>query len=251
MFNHKSFFAPFARIISGIGVMAFGLAGLCPPVSAQGGFSIGLSSGVVADPGQMEVPVYFVLESPDSIAGVDMLLEFDPNLLAFNEINLETRFQQVSYDESQPGKLRMELRRHHPDSTYLGPLAPGTDTLGTILMDVTTQDLLMDLEAQVSFFEDPLTPFVDNRLVRSDSSFITSPELELSDGGILIRHPLYGDINDDGYPNTIADAIFFLNFLAGSQELTPRQRANSDMNRDGTQASMVDFMQLIQLIVEE
>jgi hypothetical protein len=58
-------------------------------------------------------------------------------------------------------------------------------------------------------------------------------------------------VNDDGYAYTIADAIFFFNFLAGSQKLTPRQRANSDSNKDGIQASISDVLHLLKVIAEE
>jgi len=223
---------------------------LCSFAFAQGDFSISLSSGVAADPGQ-EVEMYFVLNSPDSIAGVDMLLEFDPDLFTSSSVTFLTRFQYASYDNPVPGRLRIAIRRHHPDSTYIPPLLPGTDTLGFIWLDVISQDLLVDVVTPVSFFEDPGTPFADNRLVGTDSGFVTPPELRLTDGDILIRHPLYGDVNDDGYAYTIADVIFFSNFLAGSQKLTPRQRANSDVNKDGVQASMADFIQLIKVIAEE
>lgn len=243
MFRHKGYLT-----ILCLGIL--NLAGLCSLGFAQVDFSISLGSGVVTDPGG-QATLYFVLGSPDSIAGVDMLLEFDPYLLTYSWVELLPRFQHASYDHSVPGRLRVVVRRHHPDSTYLSPLPPGTDTLGFIWLNVTSQDLLLDLETTVSFFEDPGTPFVDNRLARSDGSFVTPPELRLTHGSVFIRHPLYGDVNDDGYAYTIADAIFFFNYLAGSQKLTPRQRANSDVNKDGVQASMTDFIQLIKVIAEE
>ncbi len=223
---------------------------LCSLGFAQGDFLFSLSSGVVADPGQT-VALYFVLDSPDSIAGVDVLLEFDPILLTCNSVELLPHFQYFSYDKSVPGRLRVVVRRHQEDSTYLPPLPPGNVVVGLIWFEVTSQDLLMDIETPVSFFEDPQTPFSDNRLERSDDSFVAPPELSFANGGVFIKHPLYGDINDDGYAYTIADAIFFLNFLAGGQQFTPRQRANSDVNKDGVQASMVDLVQLIQAIVED
>jgi hypothetical protein len=68
---------------------------------------------------------------------------------------------------------------------------------------------------------------------------------------ISIRHPLYGDVNGDGYANTVADAIFLANYLAGIQKLTSVQRANADVNRDGFQGGMTDFIELIRIIIEE
>jgi len=218
---------------------------------AQGDFSIYLSSGVPADPGQVGVPLYMILTSADTVVGIDMLVEFDFNLLACNSVQWLSHFQHVSYDKSVPGRVRIAGRGYNRDSTYPSPLNPATDTLGIIRLNVTSQDLMADIEVPVSFFEDVGTPFADNRLVRADGSFIIPPELVLADGGIFIRHPLYGDVNDDGYAHTIADVIFFFNFLAGSQKISSRQRANSDVNGDGVQASMADFIELLKVIVEE
>ncbi len=227
-----------------------GLGVLCSSALAQADFSVSLSSDVVADPGQ-KTALHLVLGSSDSVAGFDMLVEFDPLLLISCQPDFLTRFQYANYDNSVAGKLRITARRHHSDSTYLPPIPPGTDTLCLICLNITSQDLLADLQAPLIFSNDPATPFSDNRLVRSDSSFISPPELSLTDGSVFIRHPLYGDVNDDGYAYTIADAIFFFNFLVGNQKFTTRQRANSDVNRDGLQASMADFIQLIKAIAEE
>ncbi len=230
---------------------ALGLLAVCAPGSARGDFSISLGSPVEADAGQLGLQMHFVLTNSDSVAGVDVLIEFDPGMLSCSGVSFLTRFQHTTYDNSVPGKLRIVARRHHPDSSHLSPLGPGTDTLGIIWLKVTPQDLLSDLEVPVSFVEDAVTPFVDNRLVKSDSSFVTPPELELTEGSVLIRYPLHGDVNDDGYVFTIADAIFFFNYLSGTQGLSSRQKANSDINRDGVQASMTDFIRLITVIAEE
>lgn len=226
------------------------LGRICSVASAQGEYTISLGSGVTADPGQT-VAVGFAASAPDSVAGVDMFLEFDPALLAYRSYELLARFQYAGHDASQPGKLRLILRRHHPDSIYLPPLPPGTDTLALIWLKTSTQDLLADVESPVEFSEDLGTPEDDNRLVKSDSSYVTPPDLGWSHGSIVIRHAFYGDVNDDGYANTIADAIFFVNYLAGIQKLTSRQRANADVNGDGFQAGISDFIELIRLVVEE
>jgi hypothetical protein len=219
-------------------------------IFAQANYSLSLSQSVLADPGEDGVCLYLVLTSEDSVAGFDVLLEFNPELLTPSLMEPTCRFQLFFYDLSSPDKVRIIARRHVADSVTLSPLAPGVDTLGCILMSTTSQDLLLDVETPVEFLEDPETPYPDNRLITQDSSFIEEPELKLIHGSVLIRHPLYGDVNDDNHPNTIADAIFFLNFLAGRQGLTPRQKANSDVTRDGVQASMADFIHLVATLTE-
>jgi hypothetical protein len=241
-----------ARVSRSIACLAFiGVLAICVPASSRGEFSLSLDSPVEADPGQLGLRMHFVLTKSDSVAGMDMLMEFDPGMLNCSSVSFLTRFQHATYDNSLPGKLRIVARRHHPDSTHLSSLGPGTDTLGVIWLQVTSQDLLTDLTVPFDFFDDGATPFADNRLVKSDSSFVSPPELELVDGSVFIRYPLYGDVNDDGYVFTIADAIFLFNYLSGIQELSSRQRANSDINRDGVQAGMTDFIQLITVIAEE
>ena len=219
-------------------------------IRAQVDYSLSLSQSVLADPGEDGVCLYLVLTSADSVAGFDVLAEFNPELLTPTLVEPTCRFQLFFYDLSSPDKVRIIARRHVPDSVTLSPLATGVDTLGCILMSITSQDLLIDVETPVEFLEDTETSYPDNRLITPDSSYIEEPDLELTNGSVLIRYPLYGDVNDDGYPNTIADAIFFLNFLAGRQELTPRQKANSDVTRDGVQASMADFIHLVGIITE-
>jgi hypothetical protein len=224
--------------------------GLCDSY-ASGDHVLSLSYRVTADPGQTNVPLYLVVTSITPVAGVDAYLQFDREIIRFGGVEFLTRFQYARYDTTVPGKLKITLRRHHPDSTSLGPLAAGTDTLGVVRMKVTSADLLGDVETEMSFWENPLTPYWDNRLVNADSSFVEPPALILQNGSVFVRHPLYGDVNDDGYPNTIADVIFLVNSLMGSQSLTPRQRANSDVNRDGVQGSMTDFLELIRIVGEE
>jgi hypothetical protein len=217
---------------------------------AQVDYSLWISQSVLANPGEDEVCLYLVLAKLDSVAGFDVLVRFNPELLTVTGVEPTCRFQLFNYDLSPQGGVRIIARRHVSDSTYLSPLSPGRDTLGHISVKITSQDLLVDIETSVEFSEDPKTPYPDNRLITPDSSFIEEPDLELTDGSVFIRHPLYGDVNDDGYPYTIADAIFFLNFLAGRQGLTPRQKANSDVTRDGIQASMSDFINLVAIITE-
>ena len=217
---------------------------------AQGVSSVALERRVPADPGQT-VALGLAVSSPDSVAGLDLLFEFNPEVLTFSSFEALRRFQLVKTDNPQPGRLRLVLRRHHPDSTALRGLAPGTDTLGQIRLTATSRDLLTDVETPVGLVEDAGTAFDDCRLVRNDSSFVTPPDLHLENGSVVIRHPLYGDVNDDGFAATVADVIFLANYLAGIQQLTSRQRSNADVNRDGFQGTMADFSELVRIVVEE
>ena len=232
-------------------VGVFLLAGFPSLCHAQGGYTLSISRHKVADPGQTNLPVYLVLTSSSPIGGADIFLQYDRNFLTCSGVTWLTRFQYIICDTSISGKIRIILRRHRADSTSLGPLSSGIDTLGAVKMNVTSSDLLADTETPIGFWENPLTPQGDNRLVKSDSSFVVPPGLTKEEGSVLIRHPLYGDINDDGYPYTIADVIFLVNSLLGSQSLSSRQRANSDVNKDGVQGSMADFIELIKIVAEE
>ena len=225
--------------------------GLGSFIQAQDNYKLSVSYRVIADPGQTEVPVYLVLTTSTQLGGVDIFLQYDRSLMAASAVNWWMRFQYAVCETSLTGKIKMVLRRHRADSTYVTSLPAGTDTLGVIKMTIFTADLLADVETPVHFWENPITPDADNRLIKVDSTFVVPPALTLQEGSVIIRHPLYGDVNDDAYPYTIADVIFFVNYLVGSQNLTPRQRANSDVNQDGVQGSMADFIDLIKKVTED
>jgi hypothetical protein len=225
--------------------------GLGSSSRAQDNYELSLSYRVTADPGQTEVPVYLVLTTPTQLGGVDVFLQYDRSLMACSAVNWLMRFQYIVCDTSLTGKIRIGLRRHRADSTYITSIPAGTDTLGVVKMTVFTADLLTDVETTVRFWENPITPQEDNRLTKVDSTFVVPPALILREGSVVIRHPLYGDVNDDGYPSTIADVIFFVNYLVGSQSFTPRQRANSDVNQDGALGSMADFVDLIKKVTAD
>jgi hypothetical protein len=226
-------------------LQAFGARG-----QALAASSLALGKGVEASPGQT-VGLAIVVSYADSLAGLDLLVEFEPDILTFSWFQAQRRLQSVTVSTPQPGRLRLNLRRQHPDSTRLPALSPGIDTLGQIGLTATTQDLLTDVYSDVRLVEDAGTPYDDNRLVSKDGSFVVAPELQRDDGSVLIRHPLFGDVNDDGYAATVADIIFLANYLGGTQQLTPRQRSNADVNRDGLQAGMADFTELIRMVVEK
>ena len=112
---------------------------------AQGDYSLSLSRNVLANPGEDDVCLYLILAKLDSVAGFDVFVKFNPELLTVTGAEATCRFQLFNSDPSPQGGVRIIARRHVPDSIYLSPLSPGMDTLGYISVKITSQDLLVDI----------------------------------------------------------------------------------------------------------
>jgi len=66
--------------------------------------------------------------------------------------------------------------------------------------------------------------------------------------GVELDGP-YGDVNCDGIPYTIADAVFFMEYLKGADvELCDWSATASDINRDGHQWTIADLIMLVNIL---
>jgi hypothetical protein len=57
-----------------------------------------------------------------------------------------------------------------------------------------------------------------------------------------------GDINSNGYPFEIADAVLFINFLAGTETLSPQSLQQSDINFDDRPGSIADLTYFFRIV---
>jgi hypothetical protein len=113
---------------------------------------------------------------------------------------------------------------------------------------VTSRFIGFDYLTHITYFEDPFTPLPDNYVMFDNGDIMGGPYLELVDGDVMLLLPLYGDINLNGYPYEIADAVMFMQFFIGHGQFNRRQYANSDCNHDGAQATISDLVFLIRVL---
>ena len=68
------------------------------------------------------------------------------------------------------------------------------------------------------------------------------------DGTVSIGNYL-GDVNTDDEPNTIADAVYYINNLMGTQELNDFELDASDVNQDEIPATIADVVFMINIML--
>jgi len=76
--------------------------------------------------------------------------------------------------------------------------------------------------------------------------------LNLECGNIKVMNEhnvVYGDLNLNGYPNEVGDAVVYANYLTNPDpEWSLRQKFASDVNRDGYQITIADLIYMINII---
>lgn len=200
-----------------------------------------------AFPGQDDLLIPLRLNVSEPTVGINVTLVFDPSLIDPIIVAPNFFFQSFITDFPEPGTLTINALTDLPPPPEVPPIE-GDTIFAWILCQIIAQDPGYDVMTQMTFFEDPYTPYPDNNLLLENGSWITPPYLILTSGDILIFSPIYGDININGYAYEIGDAVTFMNYFMGLTEFNARQYANSDCNRDNIQATIADLVYLLLVI---
>lgn len=210
-------------------------------------YEINFGPLIEAIPGEPDLLIPIGISVSQPTIGVNLVLSYDPSLLTPTVVAPNMFFQSFEVDLSFLGRIYINLLTDLPPPPPIPPIE-GDTVFAWISCAVTSEDLGYDLLTHLTFYEDPNTPYPDNSLLLEDGTWIVQPNLSLIQGDILIIHPLYGDINLNGYTFEIGDAVTFLNYFMGYTEFNRRQYANSDCNRDGIQASIADLVYLLAVV---
>jgi hypothetical protein len=202
---------------------------------------------IEAIPGEqgLLIPMDILVTQP--VVGINILLIYDPTLITPDIIAPNIFFQSFDVDMSIPGRIKLNLLTNLPPPPVIPPLL-GDTTYAWISVTVTSEHIGYDLITHINFWEDPVTPYPDNNIWLEEGGWVVPPGLVLNQADILIINPIYGDININGYPYEIGDAITFMNYFMGEVEFNKRQYANSDCNQDGIQATISDLVFLLGVI---
>ena len=192
------------------------------------------------------VPIRLTNEEP--VEYIHLLITYDPGMIMPTVAAPAFFVQHFNYDLSVAGQIEIELECNLIPPPYIPPIPAGDTVIAFILIDVVAGDPGYDISTNLTFYEDPNTPFPDNLLLLETGYFIIPPQLILTDGTIYIYSPLYGDLNLNSLPYEIGDVITFINFLSGYIEFTAQQMANSDCNRDGVPATVSDLVYMLNVI---
>ncbi|MDH4223357.1 MAG: T9SS type A sorting domain-containing protein, partial [candidate division Zixibacteria bacterium] len=213
------------------------------------------------------VTVPIKLTNPDSVEGMKLLINYDPSALWLLEVNRSnTRISDWAYFESKVGipelgditiLAQVEKASYVEDSPkplVTPPMSPGSGVITNLIFKVMLDPYYYDLDL-ITDVKFKFTDSTDNTLNGStDEEFIGQNEIEYKDGYILIKMSdvVLGDINLNGIPFEVGDAVVFSNFLIDpiNNPLNLQQELNSDVNQDGICCSLADFLALLRQILE-
>jgi hypothetical protein len=222
------------------------IAGVGDPPTIVDDYEIMIGPQDDAIPGDPEFMVPINASFAEPIVRINLLMSFDPTVLTPILLAPNIFVQSFTYNLNTPGRIQMTLITDLPPPPDVPPIQ-GDTTVAWIMFRVYSCYIGYDYLTTIEYIEDPVTPFRDNYIVRDNDDIIMPPALSLTPGSVVIRMPLYGDINLNTYAYEIGDAVTFMNFFMGAP-FNRRQYANSDCNRDCVQASISDLVYLLAVI---
>jgi hypothetical protein len=198
--------------------------------------------------GQNNLMIPITITNLQPVEYIHISLSYDPSLLQAVAVAPAIFFQGVHFDLNTAGKMTIELDRDLVPPPFVPPIPVGETTVAYITMNVAVNNLGRDIGTPLLFLEDPNTPYPDNLFLLDNGYFIVPPMLTLTNGMIYIFEPLYGDVNINNDPFEVGDAVSLVNYFIGCINLSPRQKANSDCNRDNIQATIADLVYMLRII---
>jgi hypothetical protein len=224
---------------------------VAPPSS----FSISLGVDECILGGVADIPVN--LANPDPVAGMELLIRYDPTVLVFLEASRQsagTRDWEYFHYRDEPVGLYRQVKivgiADFPNQVRIPPLAPDSGTIAHLRFKVTNDPNFSGLLIPIEFYS---FDFSDNTLSTPQGRFIPQERASLSNGGALLYEgsTLIGDINQNGLAYEVGDAVKLAAYLSDRTDLTPQQKINADINQDGRMATLTDLVLLIQRIIQQ
>jgi hypothetical protein len=137
-----------------------------------------------------------------------------------------------------------------PNQVPVPALLPGSGAIVYLSFGVATDPYLNGFLLPLEFSS---LDYTDNTLCTPRGQFIPREDIDLTGGGVWLNsaRTFVGDVNQNGLPFEISDAVKLAAYLSGRITLSQQQLINSDVNRDGRMATLADLVFLIRHILEQ
>lgn len=211
-------------------------------------------------PGEL-VTVGVNLMNLEPVSAVNLIINYDVSVLTFVAISQEgTRsenWEHFSYnlnDRGIQGDIRLTGIADLDDGVDIGPLTAGDGPLAELSFLVSGNLSYAGQQIPVRFaFRDDLVGD-DNTMTDTSGEKITQEQISYESGYVYIQTSTeegIGDINLNGVAYEIGDVIYLTNFFVDpiNNPLSPIQRLNSDVNRDGFGGTIADLVYMINVIL--
>lgn len=215
--------------------------------------SIGIEEALVG--GTVKVPIN--LNNPHLISGMELLIQYDPSVYTFsNLIKAGTRaseWEYYAYRERTWGLfqlIKIVGISDIPNEVSTLPLSPGDGPIAYLNFKMTSNTQFAGLLIPLEFY---YFDFTDNTLSSFWGEFISRDKINFANGGVLLDagNTLLGDINLNGIPFEVGDAVRLACYLTYGMSFNQQQLLNSDVNQDGRWATLADLIYLVARIQEE
>lgn len=206
--------------------------------------------------GMVSLPVY--LTNSGLVAGMDLLIEFDTTGMRFLEVSrTDSRIEHWEYFTYQAASTDMgqQVRIIGIADTQAGlatpPLSPGSGVV-CYLKFIASTDLAYDGVSMPVEFK--FVDYTNNTFSDPEANLIPQEIITYNDGWILLQKPqgiLLGDLNLNNVPFEIGDVVRFANYYIDqvAYGFNLEQMYNSDVNEDGIQATVADFVFMIRYML--
>lgn len=224
-------------------------------VSPPSTFDLNMGTAECRLGGTVSVPINLANSEP--VAGMELMMRFDPTVFTFLNMSKEASrtegWEYLSCREKTWGLyqlIKIVGIADFPNQTSVVPLFPDSGAIAYLSFKVTSDPNLSGLLAPLEFFS---FDFTDNTLSTPRGQFISQERINLNPGGVLLDagNTLLGDVNENGLPFEVGDAVKLAAHLSGISRLTEQQLINSDVNQDGRWGTLADLVFLIRHIIEE
>ena len=215
--------------------------------------SLGVKESILGS--VVDVPIKLV--NSDPIGGMELLVKFDPTEFTFLGASRQgCRTEKWEYfvcREKDIGFYRVIKIvgiADFPNQVPVTPLLADSGVIVNLSFRVTTDPYLNGLLLPLEFSS---FDFTDNTFSTPRGKFIPQEKINKVPGGVWLNpdNTLIGDINQNGLPFEIADAVRLAAYFSGRATLTPQQMINSDVNQDGRMAALSDLIYLINRILHQ
>lgn len=214
--------------------------------------SVGVCQSIIG--GVVDVPITLV--NLEKVAGMELLVKYDPALLVFLEIaTYGTRCEDWDYFACRIYETKDSCRQIQmlgiadlPSATQIPPLDPDSGAVVYLRFKVAYDPFLSGMLIPIEFCWADST---DNTLAVPPSELINRERINFNNGGVLLEegNTVIGDINQNGIAYEVGDAVKLSGYFSLGTSLTIQQLINSDVNQDGRMATLTDLVVLIQRIL--
>ncbi|MFQ6032177.1 MAG: cohesin domain-containing protein, partial [Candidatus Zixiibacteriota bacterium] len=215
--------------------------------------SIGIEEALVG--GTVKIPIN--LSNPDQVSGMELLIQYDPSVYTFLNLTKEgtraSEWEYYVYRERTWGLfqlIKIVGIADFPNEFSALPLSSGDGSIAYLNFKMTSNTQLAGLLIPLEFYN---FDFTDNTLSTPSGEFISRDKINFNDGGVFLKsgNTLLGDINLNGIPFEVGDAVRLALFLTFGASLDQQQLLNSDVNQDGYWGTLADLIYLLTRIQEE